>query len=175
MVQVCRIGFIGTAFFWLMMLLAVSLLPARAGEAGTLTVRVDNLSARGGILRLGLYDAARYPDDNSTPVASADVPVKAGENVIVLKDIPPGTYAIETFQDVNANGKMDTSWFGFPLEPFGFSRDAQPHFSKPDFGAVAFAVAAGDNEQVLHLQTSVSLIALGKENKARAHAMMAGF
>ena len=103
------------------------------------------------MLRLGLYDAARYPDNDSVPVAAADVPARLGENVIVLKDIAPGTYAIETFQDINSNGKMDTSWFGFPLEPFGFSRDAHPHLSKPRFKAVAFHIAAGDNEQVLHL------------------------
>ena len=80
------------------------------------------------MLRLGLYDQAGYPDDNSTPVASADVPAQLGETVITLTNIPPGSYAIETFQDINANNKMDTTWFGFPLEPFGFSRDAQSAF-----------------------------------------------
>jgi uncharacterized protein (DUF2141 family) len=178
MVQVWRLSFIGTALFWLMMALAVALLPAHAGEpvhaeAGTLTVRVENLSPKGGVLRLGLYDAARYPDDNSTPVASADVPVKAGENVVVLKDIPPGAYAIETFQDVNANGRMDTTWLGFPLEPFGFSRDARPRFSKPGFDAVEFAVAAGENEQVLHLQTSISIIGVSQEEKTAPHRVVA--
>ena len=54
---------------------------------------------------------------------------------------------------------MDTSWFGLPLEPFGFSRDAQPRFSKPRFSAVKFDVVAGMNVQTLHLQNSISLIA----------------
>lgn len=183
--NVWRLVFIGTTFFWLMMVLLVSLIPARAGEAGlragshetgihepgihetgTLTIRVYNASPKGGVLRLGLYDAARYPDNESVPVASADIPAKLGENVIVLEGIPPGIYAIQTFQDINANGKMDTSWFGFPLEPFGFSRDARPHFSKPRFQAVAFHVASGENEQDLHLQNSISLIAQKDEPAA---------
>ena len=67
----------------------------------------------------------------------------AGENVITLHNIRPGTYAIEMFQDLNGNGKMDKSWFGFPLEPFGFSRDARPHLHKPHFADVSFTVAAG--------------------------------
>jgi uncharacterized protein (DUF2141 family) len=156
-----------------MMVLVVSLIPARAEEAvtreaaphdtATLAIRIYNVSPNGGMLRLGLYDAKSYPDNDSTPVASADVPAMLGENVIVLEGVAPGTYAVQTFQDINSNGEMDTSWFGFPLEPFGFSRDARPHFSKPGFKAVSFHLAAGDNEQSLHLQNSISLIALKDE------------
>ena len=116
---------------------------------------MENVLPAGGVLRLGLYDAARYPDDNSKPIASADVPAIAGETVITLHGIAPGIYAIQTFQDVNANNKMDTSWMGLPLEPFGFSRDAKPFLSKPVFDEVKFTLAAGENSQVIHLQNSV--------------------
>jgi uncharacterized protein (DUF2141 family) len=133
--------------------------PARAEEPATLVVHVQNVAPKGGMLRLGLYDEAGYPDDDSTPVASADVQAQPGETVITLTDIAPGTYAIEAFQDFNSNHKMDTSWFGIPLEPFGFSRDARPRFSKPRFPQVKIELARGVNVQVLHLQNSISLIA----------------
>jgi len=133
--------------------------PVRAQEPATLVIHIQNMSPQGGILRLGLYDEARYPDDNSTPVASADVPAQLGETVVTLTNVAPGTYAIETFQDINSNQKMDTTWFGFPLEPFGFSRDAHPHFSKPGFAQVKFDLAPGMNVQTLHLQNSISLVA----------------
>ena len=162
-------GFQRFSLFWTItalavigwMLLAVGLIaPARAQEpAATLVIHVQNVSPKGGILRLGVYDEARYPDDNSTPVASADVKAVAGETVITLNNVPPGTYAIETFQDINSNDKMDTSWFGIPQEPFGFSRDAQPRLSKPRFSAVKFEVTPGANSQTLHLQNSISLVA----------------
>ena len=126
-----------------------------APATAELTIRVDNVLPAGGILRLGLYDAARYPDDNSKPIASADVPAVPGETVITLHGLQPGTYAIQTFQDVNANDKMDTSWLGLPLEPFGFSQDAKPFLSKPSFDDVKFTLAAGENSQVIHLQNSV--------------------
>jgi uncharacterized protein (DUF2141 family) len=143
------------------MLLAVGLAaPARAQEpVATLVIHIQDVSPKGGILRLGLYDEARYPDDNGTPVASADVKAEPGDTVITLTKLPPGVYAIETYQDINANNKMDTSWFGFPLEPFGFSRDAQPGLSKPRFSAVKFEIVPGMNVQTLHLQNFVSLIA----------------
>jgi uncharacterized protein (DUF2141 family) len=119
-----------------------------------LTVRIEGISPRGGMLRLGLYDAGGYPDDNSTPVAAADVPATAGAVTVTLKGLKPGRYAIESFQDINGNGKMDTSWLGLPEEPYGFSRDAHPFLSKPGFNAVAFVIAAGENSQTLHLQNS---------------------
>jgi uncharacterized protein (DUF2141 family) len=129
--------------------------PAAPTATASLTIRVENVLPAGGILRLGLYDAARYPDDDSKPVAFADVPAVPGETVITLHAILPGIYAIQTFQDVNANDKMDTSWLGLPLEPFGFSEDATPFLSKPSFDDVKFTLAAGENSQVIHLQNSV--------------------
>ena len=122
---------------------------------GDLTIRIENVLPAGGTLRLGVYDEARYPDDNSVPVASADVVAAPGETIITLHGIPPGIYAIETFQDVNSNGQMDTSWLGLPLEPFGFSLDATPFLSKPSFDDVKFVLSAGANSQVIHLQNSI--------------------
>ena len=131
-----------------------------ADPTATLTIHVQNLRSEGGILRLGVYDAARYPDDKSVPVVAADVPATGAETIITLHGIVPGTYAIETFQDVNANDMMDTTWLGIPLEPFGFSRDARPFLTKPDFGDVKFTLVAGENTQTLHLQS------LGKPSPA---------
>ena len=128
---------------------------ARAQPASAnLTIRIENVLPAGGLIRLGVYDEASYPDDNSKPVASADVPAIGGETIVTLRGIPPGVYAIETFQDVNSNDKMDTSWIGLPLEPFGFSRDAAPFLSKPAFDEAKFTLTAGENGQVIHLQNS---------------------
>ena len=133
--------------------------PARADQtAATLTVHVENVR-RGGLVRLGLYDEKSYPDDNAKPVAFADVPAVEGETVITLCAVPPGIYAIETYQDVNANGKMDLTWLGLPLEPYGFSRDAYPILSKPAFSKVKFTLAAGAQSQTVHLQNGVAFVA----------------
>ena len=162
-------GFQRFSLFWTLaalavigwMLLAAGLIaPARAqDQTATLVIHVEDVSPQGGILRLGLYDEARYPDDDSAALASADVRAEPGRTTITLNNLAPGTYAIQTYQDINSNDKMDTSWFGIPQEPFGFSRDARPRLSKPRFAAVKFDVVAGANVQTLHLQNSISLIA----------------
>jgi len=161
------------AFFWLFMasmaVAAVWLMePAKAeGFAATchdrasLTITIGKVSPRSGVLRLGVYDAASYPNDNSQPIASADVPVRSAVMTITLKDPPPGRYAIESFQDVNTNGKMDTSWLGLPLEPYGFSRDARAFLSKPGFSSTAFTLAPGENSQTMHMQNSQAAATAG--------------
>jgi|ERR1051326_1552381 uncharacterized protein (DUF2141 family) len=131
--------------------------PAVAQETASLTIRVENVEPAGGVVRLGLYDESQYRLDRGAPAASADVAATPGETTIVLKDLKPGTYAIEAFQDLNANGKMDFTWVGLPEEPFGFSRDARPRFSKPDFARVVFTVAPGANAQTIALQRGISL------------------
>jgi uncharacterized protein (DUF2141 family) len=120
-------------------------------ERASLVVHIRDVSPAGGIMRLGVYDEAGYPNDRG-PVVSADVPAHPGETVIHLTDLRPGTYAIEVYQDINSNDRMDRSWIGLPLEPYGFSRNARPVLSKPDFARVSFAVKAGRNVQTLHLQ-----------------------
>ena len=151
---------VGMLLAW--MVAAVALVqPARADEvapAATLTIHVVNVS-NGGLVRLGLYDERGYLIEDAKPVASADVPAVAGETVVILRDVPPGTYAIETYQDINSNDKMDLTWLGLPLEPYGFSRDAHPVLSKPRFSKVKFALHAGEQSQVLHLQSGVSVLA----------------
>jgi len=164
-----RGGFQRFSLFWTLaalavigwMLLAAGLVaPARAQEpTATLVIHVEDVSPKGGLLRLGLYDEARYPDDDSTAIASADVRAEPGRTTVTLNNLAPGTYAIQAYQDINSNDKIDTSWFGIPQEPFGFSRDAQPRLSKPRFSAVKFEVVPGMNVQTMHLQNSISLIA----------------
>jgi len=126
-------------------------------QAATLTVHVENVLPAGGVLRLGLMDQAGWPNDDAKPVASADVPATPGETTIVLHNVPTGVFGIQAFQDVNSNNKMDTTWVGLPLEPFGFSRDAVPFLSKPSFDEVKFTITAGENTQTFHLQNATKI------------------
>jgi uncharacterized protein (DUF2141 family) len=124
----------------------------------TLVVRIENVAPEG-VVRLGLYTQTSYPDDKAAPVASADVSAMGGETVITLQNVPTGTYAIEVYQDLNSNGEMDSTFLGLPKEPYGFSRDAHPRLSKPDFSRVKFEVVVGQNSQSLHLQNTIAIVA----------------
>jgi uncharacterized protein (DUF2141 family) len=123
-----------------------------AASAATLTVKLDNIDKKGGILRLSLYDEVSWSKDGAQPAASADVPAVAPGTTVILKDLPPGVYGVKTYQDANGNGKFDQNWLGLPEERYGFSNNASPVLSEPGFDKTKFALHDGDNEISIRLQ-----------------------
>ena len=61
----------------------------------------------------------------------------SGDQVWVEFDLPPGEYAVSTYQDVNRNNKLDRYFFGKPKEPYGFSNNVKslgpPAYAKCKF------------------------------------------
>ena len=123
-----------------------------AASAATLTVKVENIDPRGGILHVALYDEASWPNDDAKPITDAVVPAVVPETVITLSGITPGVYGVKSYQDANRNGKFDQSWIGLPEERYGFSNDARPILSEPNFNRTKFMVWSGENVIVIHLQ-----------------------
>lgn len=118
-------------------------LMAMKGQAAELTVSVKGLRNDEGMLRMALFDAAReFP--RGEEIASRDVPAVKGQVSVVFSDMTPGDYAIAIHHDENANQEMDT-FLGFPLEGFGFSRDAKvAAFKPPPFKQASFKVGSDD-------------------------------
>lgn len=58
--------------------------------------------------------------------------VVTGSKVNIEFDLPPGDYAVSTYQDVNSNGKLDRYVIGKPKEPYGFSNNVKP-FGPPSY------------------------------------------
>ena len=51
-----------------------------------------------------------------------------------------GKYTLAVFHDVNGNKKLDTGFFGQPVEPYGFSNNARETFSEPELKDQLFTV-----------------------------------
>ena len=119
-------------------------------DSATLTVTVTHVSPKGGVISLALFTAANYDDDDH-PTLSRDVPADPAGTTIVLDGLKPGVYAIKMMQDINRNGKFDTSWLGLPLEPYGFSNNATPFLSAPSFDRTRFTVVPGANAITIRL------------------------
>ena len=112
-------------------------------------VSVTNVGTQQGFLMVALYDEANWGE---TAVARARVPVASGVVAFTLAAPAPGRYAIRMFQDVNADGAMDTNIIGIPTEPIGFSNNAPLQFGPPSFAAAAFDVAASGAAQTIALR-----------------------
>jgi uncharacterized protein (DUF2141 family) len=130
-------------WFAALLLVAASGLAHAAGTA-TLTVKVTNVSDKGGDLRVGVYDRATFIVRGSTPPAHQIVPAKAGTMSVVFQSLKPGEYGVKLFQDINRNGKMDMTMMGMmPDEPYGLSNDAEPNMSGPPWEDAKFTLKPG--------------------------------
>ena len=120
-------------------LLFSALLAACAGaSAANIEVRVTGVVAGKGKVAVAVCDKDTFLKDCKY---SAKAPAKDGENVITVKDVPAGTWAVLSYQDENDNGELDRNIVGIPKENYGFSRDARGRFGPPSFEDAAFAVS----------------------------------
>lgn len=128
---------------------AVLLAPTLAHAAdAVLTVKVDHIAPKGGNLRLALYDEKSFADDDAEPITDKIVAATPSVQTVVFAGVPPGTYAVKMFQDVNRNEKFDLNWLGIPSERYGFSNNAKPNWirmSPPDFDEAKITLKPGAN------------------------------
>ena len=120
---------------------ALSAHAAPTPMAASLRVTVDGITPVGGTLRVGLYDEATFALLSDSPLFKREA--KAASNVVVtFERLPPGTYAVKVFQDVNNDGKAEAG------EPFGISNGA----ARDNFDAAAVVLQPGSNTTAIHLR-----------------------
>ncbi len=108
-------------------------------HAADLTVTVSGVTEAKGAIMLALYDKAS--DFLSKPLHITTVPATVGANTVIIKDVPPGTYAMSGFHDVNGNGQFDMNQ-GMPGEPYLFGNDALGPNGPPSFEKASMALPA---------------------------------
>ena len=143
------LGFVRVAFGLVLLLLASPL------AAAELRIVVNGVGAASGTMMIGLYDT-RQSFDNAIALADkeglmndpsrvAGVALRAtaqrGSSAsVVFSNLPPGRYAVILFHDENGNGHLDKNFWGVPVEPYGFSNDAQGLLGPPSFAEAAFTL-----------------------------------
>ncbi|MCM0084409.1 DUF2141 domain-containing protein [Geomonas sp. Red32] len=119
-----------------LLLLAIAV-PAAYAE--TLKVRIAGLKdSAGEVVVMVWKDAAGFPSDTKTAVAHKRVRVTGTAAEVTIGNLPRGVYAVAAYQDLNSNGEMDRSVFGWPVEPVGASRGAKGRMGPPRFRDAAF-------------------------------------
>ena len=112
-------------------LVAAALITTGMAHAADLTVEVAGLKSTEGKVLLAVYD--RSDDFLKQPARVAAVDAQPGTVKLVISGLPAGDYGISVFQDVNGNGKLDKNVLGMPVEPYGFSNDADGNYGPPSF------------------------------------------
>ena len=121
--------------------------------AAELAIEVRGVRSGDGRLFVAVHGSetsATFPAGDGM-VAGLNQRASAGTLRFVLRDLPPGRYAVNAFHDENDNGDLDTNVVGIPSEGYGFSNDPGAAFGPPDFEAAAVTVGVTSEAAVLTL------------------------
>ena len=111
----------------------------------TLTVEITNLN-----FKLGGTVYLMVVDKNDKPLRQATRPISEKNNIFIFKDLASTVCAVRVFHDKNNNGKMDTGFFGQPVEGWGVSNDARGFMSAPPFKKMLLTVS-GETKTAIRL------------------------
>jgi len=128
--------------------LALAALPAAAGE---LILTIVGADGPGVVMGRVFRDAPSFERRTDAAAQFVSAPDK-GRVVVRVADLPPGRYAVATFLDRNGNAQIDTTLFGLPTEPYGFSNDASGVMGPPDFAQAAFEITGEPRALTIHLR-----------------------
>ena len=112
-------------------------LAAPGARGAELTVEISGAVADTGQVEVSLFDSAetfmKEPLLQQSGRPDAD-----GQLRIVFAALPQGDYAVVAVHDEDANGRLDSGFFGIGGEAYGFSNEVRPWFGWPDFEQASF-------------------------------------
>ncbi len=112
--------------------------PSVRAEPGVLEVTVTGVRSAAGHVLVAVCDQDTFLKETCRYRGSAAS--APGAVTVRVTGVPPGTYAVQAYQDENDNRKIDRSLFGVPTEGIGFSNDAPMRFGPPSFNDAATTV-----------------------------------
>jgi uncharacterized protein (DUF2141 family) len=121
-----------------------------AAFGASLDVSVENVRYDKGHILVAVCPAQDFLTARCPFVGSA--PASRGLVEVRVPNIPPGTYAVQVFQDENDNPKIDRNFLGLPTEGMGFSNDAPFRFGPPTFKDAAIIVGPNGAQTELRLR-----------------------
>lgn len=120
-----------------LLLLALMSFGLAWAEEGSIVVNLKNIRDDSGMLRASLYREAETFRKEDKALQVIVVPAVKGAARLVFNGVPPGRYAIMSYHDENADGKLNLRLGMFPTEGYGLSNNPKV-FGPPKFADSAF-------------------------------------
>ncbi len=114
----------------------------RAQNGGVEVKIVDVVAEWGGTVNIGVFEKNGFPKIGESFI-NVNVPVRDIEATHRFENIPPGTYAIAVFQDINGDDELNRDIYRRPTEPYAFSNNVFGRFGPPEFALASFNVEVG--------------------------------
>ena len=98
----------------------------------TLSIEIKGVNhSKKGEVRIGIFNEKGFLDN--TKVITGKIVKVSSSTININFDLPDGAYAVAVIHDIDKNGKLSTNMFGYPTEPYAFSRNAKGNFGPPTF------------------------------------------
>jgi uncharacterized protein (DUF2141 family) len=111
----------------------IALIPLSA-LAAPVHVDVQGISSSKGQIVLRVWGSSEsYLKDPIVTQVVAAKNASDGELRLTINEPLPAECAINVYHDINANGVLDTNWFGIPKEPTGMSNNPKGNFGPPSY------------------------------------------
>ncbi len=121
-------------------------------RSAILRVMVQNVVSSSGHVRVDVCTRSEFL---SKCRYSGAAPATPGVTMVEVRDLPPGVYAVQAYDDRNDNREVDRNVLGLPTEAVGFSNDAPVGLHGPSFKRASFTYAGGEQTLSLRLRRFV--------------------
>ena len=126
---------------------------AKAGVNGSLRVTVDGLKEQKGQVCFSVFSSRKgFPRDDKRALQGRCVKVDKSPVMVNFGNLKAGSYAIAVIHDANADGNLNSNFFGIPTEGIGFSRNPMILTGPPKFGDSVVLVAGPSTDIQIKLQ-----------------------
>jgi uncharacterized protein (DUF2141 family) len=116
----------------------------------TLKVKVENIDvSKKGALKIGLFDESGFLQDDKA-IAGKYINITSNSMTIEFEQLKKGRYAIAVFHDEVQDKKLTKNSFGYPIEPYAFSRNAKGFMGPPSFEDAAIELK--DKERLISIK-----------------------
>src|SRR4051794_40431553 len=100
----------------------------------SVVLKIGNLKNDKGVCRACLFDnEASFIGKVVKPRQCSSAMIRGQQTEVQFDGIPPGSYAILVYHDVNNNNQLDKNFMGVPKEGYGASGNKLPFAAAPTF------------------------------------------
>ncbi len=129
-----------------LMAAAATLATAGMATAAPLTIHVEGIEARGGVLYVGVQTEAQFMQNAGIAGEIVNAP-QAGSQTFTY-DLPEGAYAISIWHDFNANGQFDLTEAGPPADGWAMI-NGEAMRAAPTFGEASLTLPTAGTSTTL--------------------------
>lgn len=150
-------GFLSRVFRATALALIAIASPLRMSAQSEMAIRLSIVveltpNAHGDLGYLIFASSDGFPGNHNKALRQGFSPIPRGaKQMKITLDLPPGTYAVSLYEDLNGNHKLDHNWIGIPGEPVGVSNNPAAHFGAPKFGDSSFHLADAPQTIVIRM------------------------